>query len=546
MTRSRQRWGIVLWLLGALIPSLTPAHAQQSEGRAATVEPTALIKRPDLVDHEVVVDDRVRYFQHHPGIGFDQLFLKRTEIPFELPTRLRPSQSPSMPAVEVRGILRRRGDRYWVEVTSFRPMTSDLDRLNRGVALLPKSDVEAKMSWARWAEQRADAFDDEPLRKRAREIEIEAIRAESDRPTGDGPTFWLGLADRARARKLPVPEAEALAHRGFRAALTSAKTAAELAALTARIEAFFPEATKIPEGAIDLERWEKPYANAPADAYRAVSPEIRKVLDHRLWADATQRRLERQGTDDPNALVTLSEEAARLIPDRPLVARSLLETGLTRLGGDVASLRQTEVENLARLYRDVLHQPEEGKALVRSWLDDQRTRRLSAGDAEGRLLLADQYESMLGDRASAIALLREAEKLDPNAREVTEAFRRRGFQRIGSEWVERERPTASEPVPNRDDVTTTARADEPEGDAAEASPRSPRSGLLNASPEEVRARFGSRPTRKLRVATQGQVAEQWIYLDPKFSHHVTFQKRAGDLRMRVISYFSLPRTELRQ
>ena len=89
-----------------------------------------------------------------------------------------------------------------------------------------------------------------------------------------------------------------------------------------------------------------------------------------------------------------------------------------------------------KIYRVTLQQPEKARALYRSWLDEQKNRRLSPRDAEGRIALAEQYEALLDDRATALSLLRDAWKIDPESREVADAFRRQGFRKVNNEWVE--------------------------------------------------------------------------------------------------------------
>src|SRR5439155_19577955 len=121
----------------------------------------------------------------------------------------------------------------------------------------------------------------------------------------------------------------------------------------------------------------------------------------------------------PKSHLCLADEAGGLLPDRPRVASGLLDKGLNAAASDVGRLRLGEVEDLARTYTERLHQPERALALKRAWLDDQKVHRLSPRDAEGRLALAEQYETLLGNdpsgRAAAINLLREAWKIDPGS-----------------------------------------------------------------------------------------------------------------------------------
>ena len=261
-------------------------------------------------------------------------------------------------------------------------------------------------------------------------LEGKALRIESERRSTDPRTDVLELARQARSRNVPEPEPSALAHRAFQAQLAAARTVEELKALRERIESFLPDARKPGGGDVDLARWEAPYANDPAEAYRSAPEAVRAALDRRLWADTTQRLLEARMRAEPKKALALAEEADAQLPDRPAVVAGFFEEALAAATKDPGALRQADVEKLATLYREKLGKPDEARLLLRRWLDDQRLRRLSPTDAEGRVSLAGQYESMLGDRATAAELLRSAWKIDPQSKDVADAFRRRGFRKV--------------------------------------------------------------------------------------------------------------------
>ena len=548
---SRRHSRVVLCLILLSWGTFTSVFAQ---GGPPAVEPETLLKRADLIGKEIEVDDRAR-FQFHPDAGYDQVYLKRApEVVCEIPTSLRPRQ-PSAQVVKVRGILRRENGRTFVDVTSLDLLPSDLDRFNRGVALSTKMDIDTRMGWVRWAENRVKAFQpkdarhevesvDVGLLARTREIEAEVIRTESDRPARDLAAHWLGLAERARARGIPEPEPSAQAHRGFREALGTARTAEELNGIRTKVEAFFPNGKNPPTSSPDLSKWNAPYRNAPADAYRQAPSNAREALDHRLWADGVQAWIEQRAKDEPKTLVSLSEEAARLLPDRPLLASSFLEKGLSHASSDVSGLRLSEIDRLAKLYQEKLKQPEKAKALYQGWLDDQRLKRLSLRDADGRLALADQYESLLGDKETAVGLLRAAWAIDPLSKETADAFRRRGFRKVNDEWVagtaqssaDENRDTESEPP-----KVKPANADDARPESRGPAPRE-RGLLRGATRDEVRIELAGRPNRRNYVASQGQLMEQWIYYQDKATLYINFRLKAGDNTPRVVSYHSLPRS----
>ncbi len=122
------------------------------------------------------------------------------------------------------------------------------------------------------------------------------------------------------------------------------------------IASFFPQAARPVQ--VDLGAREGPFAKDPASGYRAMSAAVRAALDHRLWADATQYLLERRAADTPQDAPRLADQASAQLPDRPLVARRLLDEGLATAARNLGSLRCAEVEAMARLYREKLDQLE--------------------------------------------------------------------------------------------------------------------------------------------------------------------------------------------
>ena len=545
---------IGLALLAGLVPSRVGGQSA-----AIVVEPETLTKRADLLGRAIEVDDRIGRFQYHPNGGFDELYLKRApDVTFTLPERIRPPHNPTEVAVRVRGVLQRVEGRYVCSVSSFDALPADIDRLNRGIALLGKSDTDGRMAWVRWAEARAEAFlalnpkapdpTDEALLARARQIEAEVLRVEADRPARDPAAHWLALAERARSRNIPEPEPSALAHRGFRAALQNAKTADALKTLLTRIEAFFPKAATPLEHPIDLSAWQDSYKSAPADAYRLARVEVRAGLTRRLWADTAQLWLERQAGDaDPKGLIRLAEDAANLLPDRPALTTAILEKGLGRAAENVGALRRAEVQELAELYRVKLNQPEKARALDRAWLDDQRTRLLSPRDAEGRLALAESYETLLDDKLTAIALIREAWAIDPRSKEVTAAFRQRGFRKVGDDWVGKSQPGRNETGVSGVERKENVGAEGPTvansaGPAVDASPVLTSNSLRGATPDQVRGRLSGPPNRRIYAASQGQVVEQWVFYQPSRTIYINFRHRPGESTPRVFAHYSLPRS----
>ncbi|WP_406699778.1 hypothetical protein V5E97_13075 [Singulisphaera sp. Ch08] len=513
-------------LLGALLG--LPQFSTFAQAAAIAVEPSELTKHPELIGHEVSVDDRVALFLFHQGRDFDEITLKRTPVLFRLPPRLRYRQSPGVPAVRLTGILKREEGQWFCDVTTIELFAKDMVRLNRGVSILPPGEFEKRSAWAAWANRRAKEFQDEELLKRAHEIEVEAIRFEADSRSADPAKLWLKLAHRARAHGLQEPEPSALAHRSFRSRLETAKEPEALTSLLADLKTFFADSsTPVATGTTEMAPWAEPYAKNPAEAYRTAPVPVRKALDHQLWADATQRLLERSAELEPQETLKLAERATSQLPDRPKVAEQLYEQALKTKTLELATLRLSEVKSLAKIYSEQLHQADRARDLLRSWLDEQRNHQMSPTDAEGRLGLATLYESLIEDKATAVELLQSAWKIDPQSKEVADAFRRRGFRKVNDEWIESARSK-----PNTDAGATAE---------LESVPTPQNRKLTNLTPAQVRTLLGGKPNRVVFSGTQGQLIEQWIYFGTKQDQYINFLRTPGSDFPRVVAYYSLPR-----
>jgi hypothetical protein len=506
------------------------AQGRQEANAPVLVEPTELLRRKDLIGREVLVDDRMAFYVPRNGPD-DELQLRRTPVTFLVPRRLRPltqSRSAGLGAV-VRGTLEREGSLLVCRVTGLEVKPVDLERLEAAVAQLAARDYQKRREWARWAEHRASEFRDEPLMRRAKALEAEALRMEGEikRVAVDPPQEWLAMAAEARRRKVPEPEPSALAHRALRAKLASADGLPASQEVLRELQSFFPDAPKDRNaGRTSLGEWEARYADDPAEAYRSAPSGIRKAMDRRLWADARQRVIEAEPIADLAAAVDRADRAAEEIPERPDLPARLLDKALASARRELGTMRQDEVRRLAEIYRVRLRRPDDALQVLRDWLELKKAR-LSETDAEGRVALATLYEDLIQDRVTAVALLRKAWDIDPSSRETAEAFRTRGFRKEKDGWVEGNPPATAGP--------SVVQAD-PARPVAPAS-----ASLLGLTPEELERKLIVKPTYKNYVAARGQLIEQRVYLDSGSVRYVNLLRTPGDSKPRVIADYTLPR-----
>jgi len=491
------------------------------------VEPSDLARRPDLAGRDVVVDDRIRYFlESRRGQGFDELLLKRTDVVFRLPARLRYPRPPSEFNARVRGVLKVEEGRWSCDVSAIELLPNDMDRLEREVARLRPEDVPGRRGWALWAQRRGKELGEPKLEARGVALEAEALWTEAARPEADP----LGLAERSVGRPIPDSVRNALAHRGLRDGLAKASTPAEYDTLAAKVAAVLP-ASADPKAAAGVDAATRAaYETDPAGAYREAAEPARAALDRRLLADAIQKSFEKQAEANPGDAAALAESAAARLPDRPDFADRLRQRGLSEAEAHVASMRQAEVEDLARKFRD-RGQDDRARRLLQSWLADRRKNRLSATDAEGRVLLAASFDKLLGDRAVAADLLREALAIDPQSRPAVDALLRMGFRKGDAGWYDPD-AARTEPAPPADPARNPARP---------AAPAEAGDSLRGLTRAQVRSRLGGKPDLVVRSATQGRCVEQWIYRNGKGTQVVNFPIEPGTGEPRASSFYSDPK-----
>jgi tetratricopeptide (TPR) repeat protein len=472
-----------------------------------------LQKRGDLVGKEVIVDGRVAYFQNHDGI-FDEVYLKKTTATFRLPAELRTRQAPDAAGVRLQGILRKESGVFVMDVTRMTQLPGDMERLRQGIAQLTANDFENRYAWARWARRRGTDFGEPALREKAAALCAEGIRLEAARPGMQQPDATLRLARKARDLGAPEPEPSALVHRALRTKLSSENTATGFEQLVKDAEELLPASQSPAPVVADLNERLATYEKEPDDSYRRAPEGVRRALDRRLYIDLVQKAFERHVAEHPDEALSLADRAREKLPDRPAVANALEADAIEHLTDDVHlnTMRRVELDGWIKRFQ-ARNEPRRTEELKRRWLTQQR-RRISPSDAEDRVTLAGLYETMLNDRASAVQLLREAWKIDPQSKEIPNAFRRLGYRKVGDSWEEAKGGT-EKPKNDAEPAKPASRVD------ATAEP------LRNLTRTEVRSQLGE-PTSVARSASQGDVLEQWIYNEGNGRvRYVNFRFRVG-------------------
>ena len=328
----------------------------------------------DLIGRQVVVDDHVKYYVASKRNGARRASVEANADHVPGPAPASSSGLDPHHSVIVRGVLARDEGRLVCEVTEIQPVSGDLDRLERGLASLSAKDFETRKAWAQWAERRASDFKDHALLDRAKALEGEALRIESEmkRLGVDAPAEWLAMAQDARRATCPNPN-PALGHRAFRAKLAAATSAAELKDRDRGDRGLFPDAAADQEsGRINLARWEGPYGDDPAGTYRESRAACRKGS------------IGGSGPTPPLACSSSRPHRTYSRPSPPPSVRrawsrknqtcpaSLIEKATRAARQDLGNLRLSEVKALATVYREKLQQPDEALKILGDWLKIQQ------------------------------------------------------------------------------------------------------------------------------------------------------------------------------
>ena len=333
----------------------------------------------------------------------------------------------------------------------------------------------------------------------------------------------LSAESRAQGRRKPPPTASSEAARTYRAdraRLADARTPETCEALAEEIARAHPASVSTATPAEPPAPLGRRLESDPEGAFRDSSTAERASIYRKLRDDAIQRSLELKVAAAPQDAPDLAESARNRLPDRKDLPVFLLDLAAKGLG----DLHQAEVEALARAFEKA-GRLNGARDLRRRWLDDQREHRLGPADADGRVALAAQYQTMLGDTKTAAELLQAAIAIDPQSPAAAASLAALGFRREGDRWV----PIGSEPMPAKP-VPATPR---PPADEAAGS-------VIGLTRDQLRRRQGT-PARVARIATQGRVVEQWSYdLDRDARKFYNFLRRDPHAEPVVVSEGSVP------
>lgn len=547
------RVALVAWLACHALANGAQSQPARATSRALPKVSPDQLHKPEWLNKTVEVEDRISDFRRHGG-KIDEIAIKGTPIPLKLAGPMRLDRPSPMPRGRFQGRVLKVGNLYQFMVTNMELLPSEREELAAKVKGLAAGDAQKRLELASWADSIGNRYQDVGLRDSALKLRSEAFKIlgmKEDEPgTSPGSTAISAANDAAKAGTDPAI-VRSLAHLGLEKAVQGTQDQGGLERLTREIAALLPDSTKPQQGKISDQAAER-YKADPLNAYIEAGPEDRLLLDRDLLARALEKGLMEAVARAPEQLEGMVDVARRNFPDRPELADRIRDHALLVLVDKSKTLRRDDLVKLIELVRDKFGQGELAQRLARDWLTNRQTVQLAANDAEGRLSLAKDYLSMLGDKRTAAALLREAQAIDPDHAGSAGLLVNWGWKKEGDRWIDPEEPDRNQstaegkfpaPQPNLPggrvanaggEIPAAPRPSQPP--ATGADPQS----LVGASQARVQAQFGI-PDRKVRALTQGLLTEQWIYETPSSNQIVQFARRSARSEPAVKVVYLVPR-----
>lgn len=425
--------------------------------------------------------------------------------------------------VELQGRLVRESEtgRLSFVVNRLAVLPTDADQLQTREAALKNPGASDWYELSRWADERAEFYDDESLRAAALLCATRGLALEVRDLAKDDVEGRFRLAAQARELRLPDTVADELRHEAFRvwwsrAVLGATASPDDLAALFRRVSADWPNAlTPLTGWPTDLQ---EDYLQDPLGTYRRADDAQRTILQRLFTAQVQLKQLTAAVAADGKNAEEIAVQIERLVPERRSLAEQFRDQGLRYRQLQVASASKAEAMQLAESFRQ-RKRDDLAVETLRKWMSARAQQIGESGGAPEYLALADDYWTLLKDEKSTVAMLETARRREPESEDVQDRYRELGYEWTGNRWA---RPAA----PNSNAENSTA-------------PAAPSAKTLGVglTADEVRQIQGG-PTRVATLISVGGVDEFWTYGEGGGSRLVIqFARRASQRESRVVKIY---------
>ena len=479
--RRTRQWrigiAVVVCALGSLLAEATSA-AESIQSFVSRQE-----EWPELVGQLLTLEGR------YSSIGGKHVRFIHCDLTFRSDTPL-PDLKGASQTLEVRGRLKKTINGHVFEIDRLRQVQSDEATYNTMMAQIDARDPADWYKLAEWGKNRATFYDDRSLMKLALQGYQHGLEAEYKQVAPDDVQTLFQLAGKVQQWELPASWREEFLHEGHFRRWQQAKrqAAPDFAGLLKSLTADFPKSTQplsSPQPKLRAE-----YLKSPVEKFRQADAKQREVFVRMLYSEIEFARIMTALRPDASNGYEVAATLDRLVPEKHGVAEELRERQLSWQLSRVNTSSRVEVMQLIERLR-ARQQSERAQATLDNWLKQKQVR-LERDDITGRIILAEDYLALTGDRKKAAELLLEADKLSPGNKEVVAQLAQLGYElRDGELLTPKEVKNISEsPI--------------------QVAMRQGRV-VRGMTPEQVRSSLGE-PTSIVRsIAAGGNICELWIF-----------------------------------
>jgi hypothetical protein len=415
------------------------------------------------------------------------LKLRKCSLPFRPAGETFPEIRRPNGRLELTGLLQRRGTDLVFAVTELREVPDDMQVYSLKKSALDQGDPDDWYQLASWAERRGDFFDDRSLLDRAVESRRRGLSLERQ-AAADDPAALAALAKKAAGFALPELDDE-LMHESLRLRFERLRSDAksDLAPLIDDIRRSLPGAEK------PLADWPTDvaarYAAEPLAVYNRADAALRPTLDRVVLSEVELAGIERNALPDGANGDAIADRIAQTLPERRDLVARYREREIAWRIEHITSATRAEALGLATRLEES-ERADVAKQALTKWLAAREAAQRADGPA-GLVGVAEDFASVLNDRANAARLLLEALAANPESKTIPEKLRQIGYVNVEGHWMTKEEADARPVAP----VVQAMR----EGRV-----------VANMTAEQVRKTLGA-PDRVARAASVSQIHEAWVY-----------------------------------
>ncbi len=448
-------------------------------------------------------------------LGFSESVLKMTrcDLVFVLETGSPvPSEKPKN--VELTGSFETRETKLVFVVTRVKPQLGDFETVRQRRAGIETNQPQQWYDLAAWTAVRAKFYEDKELAAEAFDLNEKGLLTEYRQVPADGFNELYRLADKVTELDLPGRLRARLVHDAARRELASAgrrKPPDFRVVSTHILERLSGSSRPVPLDAGTLELKER-YQADPLAVYDESDDPRRQMLHRFLYTEASLAQIQARAAEDGSNGFQVAAEIEQTIPEFGELAEQYRQREVDFQFNRVETLSREQLLKLAERLVERQQEPDAREAKER-WLK-HREKALTERGPRGRMELAEEYDTLLGDRHRAAGIVIDVLHKDPGARYAREKLKEWGYHSDSAgEW--------------------SLIADSPQH---EELPDVVREGRIQRgmTADQVRTALGQPPATIQRFASRGGIAELWIF--PDLGVSVLLNRRQREEPKVVIDY----------